>query len=112
MAKKAALCKAAFRTKIHVLGFDTILAIKSLNTSCSVYKLLFAGKEGVTGGANFNLYVLYRRTGLDDIATGAGYGSELVLWMNTFLHKTLRSHSPIREPRLLTKSENQPLKTV
>jgi len=60
--------------------------LKSVYASARINKLLLAGIKGVALGANFNSDVFLSGTSLDDIAASAGYGSLLVVGMNTLLH--------------------------
>ena len=72
---------------LHFL--DVVLLAEALDASGCVYQLLLAGKEGVAGGANFHLYVLNRRAGLDHVPACAGNLGHLVFWMNLFFHSVL-----------------------
>jgi len=83
---EAAVLSLAYVRLLLFYLFDAVLLVEALDTTCCVYEFLFSSKERMAGRTNFDLDVLYRRTGLDDISAGAGDGGELVLGMNTALH--------------------------
>jgi hypothetical protein len=68
------------------LLFNVVFLPEPLNPSGSVYQLLFAGKERVAGGTNFNLDVLDRGTGFDDVPAGTAYFGHLIFGMNLLFH--------------------------
>lgn len=68
---------------------DAVLLSETVYASCGVDEFLLAGKERVAGGANFHLNILYRRTGLNDIAARARDRCELVLRVYPALHSDL-----------------------
>ena len=69
--------------------FDPVSLAEAIDASGSIDQFLFASKEWMTGRTNFNLEVLYRRTGLNNIAARARDSGELVLGMYTALHAAL-----------------------
>lgn len=83
-------------------GLDSIFLVEALDASCGVDEFLLSGKERMAGGTNFNLNVLYRRTGLDDIATCAGDGGELIFGVDSLFHFFLRTR------QVVSASENRP----
>lgn len=70
--------------------FVDLLQAKSLvepiNASTGIDQLLLASVEGMALGADFNLNVLLRGTGRENVATGTADRSLFVLGMDTFLH--------------------------
>jgi len=88
-------CKRAFRgiacatARLHLFAFgrlDAVFLVEALDAACGINELLLAGKEGMAGRTDFNLDILYRRTGLDDIAARTGNGGEFVFGMDTLFH--------------------------
>ena len=71
---------------------QAVFLVETVNTSTGVNKLLLAGVERVTLGANFNLDVLFCRTSLNNCTTRASDSSLFVLGMDTFLHEFHLSH--------------------
>ena len=71
---------------------QTVFSVETVDTSTGVNKLLLAGVERVTLGANFNLDVLFGRTSLNNCTTRASDSSLFVLGMDTFLHEFHLSH--------------------
>lgn len=71
---------------------QTVFSVETVDTSTGVNKLLLAGVERVTLGANFNLDVLFCRTSLNNCTTRASDSSLFVLGMDTFLHEFHLSH--------------------
>ena len=62
------------------------LSIKPINASAGIDQLLFAGKERVTLGTDFDADILLCRAGLNHLSTGAGNRSRTVIRMDSFLH--------------------------
>ena len=75
-----------------VFLLQAVFLVETVNTSTGVNKLLLAGVERVTLGANFNLDVLFGRTSLNNCTTRASDSSLFVLGMDTFLHEFHLSH--------------------
>ena len=65
---------------------QTELLVETVNTSTGVNQLLLAGIERVALGANFDLDVLLRGTGLNDLTARASNRRLFVLRMDSFLH--------------------------
>ena len=63
-----------------------VLLLETVYASACINKLLLTGKEGVALGADFNLDVLLRGTGFDNLAASAGNGCSLILGMNVLFH--------------------------
>jgi hypothetical protein len=59
---------------------------KPLDAAGRIDQLLFTGKKRVTVGANFNAYILFRRTDLDGVAAGALNGRFVIFRMNVGFH--------------------------
>ena len=74
----------AVRTSGLLLQAESL--VETVNTSTGIYQLLFAGIEGMALRADFNLNVLLRGTGREDVATGTADRGLFVLGMDTFLH--------------------------
>ena len=75
-----------------VFLLQAVFLVETVNTSTGVNKLLLAGVERVTLGANFNLDVLLGRTSLNNCTTRASDSRLFVLGMDTFLHGFHLSH--------------------
>ena len=75
-----------------VFLLQAVFLVETVDTSTGVNKLLLAGVERVTLGANFNLDVLLGRTSLNNCTTRASDSSLFVLGMDTFLHEFHLSH--------------------
>jgi hypothetical protein len=68
------------------LFLNVVFLSEPLDPSGSINEFLFAGKEGVAGGANFHLDAFDGGTGLDYIPAGAGNSGHLVFGMNFLSH--------------------------
>jgi hypothetical protein len=66
--------------------FNVVFLSEPFDAACGVYQFLFAGKEGVAGGANFNLDVLYGGTGFDNVPACAGYFCKFISGVNSGFH--------------------------
>ena len=65
---------------------DVVFFSEPFDAACGVYQFLFAGEEGVAGGAYLNLDILGCGTGLYHVAAGAGYLCHFILGMNLAFH--------------------------
>ena len=61
-------------------------SVESVDASTGINKLLLAGEERVTIGANVNTDVLLGGAGFISCATGTLYDGSTVCGMNSFLH--------------------------
>jgi hypothetical protein len=59
---------------------------ESLNTTCSIHKLLFTGKERVAGRTNFRCYLRLGGTGKEGIAAQTLDRNFIILGMDSFFH--------------------------
>ena len=67
--------------------FLAVPFVKAIHASGGVYQLLLAGKERVASGADFDVQVaLFRGTGLERLAAGAGNCDLDVFRMNSWFH--------------------------
>jgi len=55
--------------------FYIVLSAETFNAASGINQFLFARKERVAGGTNFNLYVFYGTKSLNHIPTGTAYRS-------------------------------------
>jgi len=68
-------------------GFLAIALVEAIDASCGIDQLLFAGKERVASGADFDVQVaLFRRARLERLAASAGNCDIDVFWMNSWFH--------------------------
>jgi hypothetical protein len=70
--------------KYEILQAESLVEL--INTSTGVHKLLLARKEGVTLRADFDLYILLCRTGLNYLAAGTLNRGLFVVGMYSLLH--------------------------
>ena len=63
-----------------------VTAGKFLDASRRIHKLLFAGEKGMTSGANTDLNIAARRTGVIYRTACAHNIGLVILWMNTGFH--------------------------
>jgi hypothetical protein len=73
------------------MELDTVFLLKSINATAGIQELLLASEERVAVGANFDAQLLFNRTSFESVATCAGYLSNVVLWLNCFLHLNFTS---------------------
>ena len=67
--------------------FLAVALVEAIDTSCGIDQLLFAGKERVASGADFDVQVaLFRRARLERLAARAGNCDIDVFWMNSWFH--------------------------
>ena len=65
---------------------NPVFLTEPLDSSGGVNQLLTTGEEGMAVGTDFDLQILHRRTGLDDIPAGAGDGGIEIFRMNLLFH--------------------------
>ena len=75
-----------YHGQLKALLLNIVLLAEAFYTAGCVNELLFAGKEGVAGGTNFNLEIFNGRTCFNDIAAGTGNLAQLVFRMNLLFH--------------------------
>lgn len=63
-----------------------VASFKSLNTTGSINKLLFAGKKRMAGRADFSTDLFQGGTGLECVAAQTLYSYLGIHWVNTFFH--------------------------
>lgn len=64
-----------------------ISLVESVHAARSVYKLLFTGEEGMTGGTNFHVKVIFLgRSRFERLATRAGDTDFIIFRMNSRFH--------------------------
>ena len=66
--------------------FNPVFSLEFLYATSRVHKLLFAGKERVALGTDFNVNILHRGTRLDDVAAGTIDRRFFILRMDTLFH--------------------------
>src|SRR5262245_36126671 len=68
-------------------GFLAIALVEAIDASRGVDQLLFAGKERVASGADFDVQIaLLGRARLERLAASAGNCDIDVFWMNSWFH--------------------------
>ncbi len=68
-----------------------------LDPTSRINKLLLAGKERVTGGADLDFHLVHNRSHLYFIATCAHCSDFMIFWVDTFFHSSYTSNSPHRD---------------
>lgn len=72
--------------KEKTLLIQAVALLEHVNTPAGIDELLLAREERMALGANFNVDILLRGSGLNHIPACAGNSRLLILGMNLFLH--------------------------
>ncbi len=81
MDKIPFLCARKTGALLHAVSL-----FESFHTTGSIYELLLAGEEWVTGRTNFSRYFRFGGTGLESVSAQTFDGHFRILGMNTLFH--------------------------
>ena len=83
---------------MYSLFLISIFLLEFVYRSLGIDVLLFAGEEGMAGGADFHLDLGDGRTGGEGVAAGAGHLAFYILGVNAFFHLDLRTNFTTSKP--------------